>query len=69
MGRSSVWHSELRPNRLLRTPPGWRGSWIQWRFHKTPAQARALSEGTVPDALGLLPDGSQHFENSWGDLG
>ena len=23
----------------------------------------------MPDAHGLLPDGSQHFENSWGDLG
>ena len=44
------------------------GNWVQWILYNIPAEARALPEGVTPDADGGLPDGSQHFENSWGEL-
>ena len=42
------------------------GNWVQWILYNIPAEARALPEAVVPDADGRLPDGSQHYENSWG---
>lgn len=45
------------------------GNWVQWILYNIPAEARGLPEGVTPDASGRLPDGSQHFKNSWGELG
>ena len=45
------------------------GNWVQWLLYNIPAETRALPERVAPDADGVLPDGSQHFENSWGELG
>jgi Raf kinase inhibitor-like YbhB/YbcL family protein len=45
------------------------GNWVQWLLYNIPPDARALPEGVAPDADGALPDGSQHFENSWGEPG
>ena len=44
------------------------GNWVQWLLYNIPAETRALPEGITPDADGTLPDGSQHYENSWGEL-
>jgi len=44
------------------------GNWVQWILYNIPAEARALPESITPDPDGKLPDGSQHFENSWGEL-
>jgi Raf kinase inhibitor-like YbhB/YbcL family protein len=44
------------------------GNWVQWILYNIPAGTRALPEGLTPDAEGRLPDGSQHHENSWGEL-
>lgn len=44
------------------------GNWVQWLLYNIPAETRAVPEGTTPDADGMLPDGSQHHENSWGEL-
>jgi phosphatidylethanolamine-binding protein (PEBP) family uncharacterized protein len=44
------------------------GNWVQWILYNIPANARSLAEGIIPDAAGSLPDGSQHFRNSWGEL-
>ena len=45
------------------------GNWVQWVLYNIPPETRALPEGIAPDADGKLPDGSQHYENSWGELG
>jgi hypothetical protein len=44
------------------------GNWVQWILYNIPAATRVLPEGITPDADGRLPDGSQHHENSWGEL-
>jgi Raf kinase inhibitor-like YbhB/YbcL family protein len=44
------------------------GNWVQWILYNIPAETRALPEGVTPDADGMLTDGSQHYENSWGEL-
>jgi Raf kinase inhibitor-like YbhB/YbcL family protein len=44
------------------------GNWVQWILYNIPPESRALPEGVKPDADGRLPDGSQHYENSWGEL-
>jgi len=44
------------------------GNWVQWILYNIPAGSRALPEGVAPNAEGKLPDGSQHYENSWGEL-
>jgi Raf kinase inhibitor-like YbhB/YbcL family protein len=44
------------------------GNWVQWILYNIPAETRALPEGLTPDVDGRLPDGSQHHENSWGEL-
>lgn len=44
------------------------GNWVQWILYNIPAGTRALPEGLTPDADGRLPDGSQHYQNSWGEL-
>lgn len=44
------------------------GNWVQWIFYNIPAEARSIEEGVIPDASGRLPDGSQTFANSWGEL-
>ena len=44
------------------------GNWVQWILYNIPAGTRALPEGLTPDADGRLPDGSQHYRNSWGEL-
>jgi phosphatidylethanolamine-binding protein (PEBP) family uncharacterized protein len=41
---------------------------VQWVLYNIPAAARGLPEGVTPDPDGRLPDGSQHHENSWGEL-
>jgi Raf kinase inhibitor-like YbhB/YbcL family protein len=43
------------------------GNWVQWLLYNIPAGTRVLMEGLTPDADGRLPDGSQHYENSWGE--
>ena len=45
------------------------GNWVQWIIYNIPPETRSLPEGITPDADGSLPDGSQHFKNSWADLG
>ena len=44
------------------------GNWVQWILYNIPAETRALPEGLTPDADGGLFDGSQHHQNSWGEL-
>ena len=44
------------------------GNWVQWVLYNIPPETRALPEGVMPNADGKLPDGSQHYENSWGEL-
>jgi Raf kinase inhibitor-like YbhB/YbcL family protein len=44
------------------------GNWVQWILYNIPAGARTLPEGLTPDVDGRLPDGSQHHQNSWGEL-
>jgi Raf kinase inhibitor-like YbhB/YbcL family protein len=44
------------------------GNWVQWILYNIPSASRALPEGVTPDVDGRLPDGSQHYENSWGEL-
>jgi Raf kinase inhibitor-like YbhB/YbcL family protein len=44
------------------------GNWVQWILYNIPSESRSLPEGIAPDADGRLPDGSQHHENSWGEL-
>lgn len=44
------------------------GNWVQWVLYNIPPETRALPEGVTPDAEGRSPDGSQHYENSWGEL-
>jgi Raf kinase inhibitor-like YbhB/YbcL family protein len=48
--------------------PDGAGRWVQWILFNIPPETRALPEGITPDADGKLPDGSQHLENSWGEL-
>jgi Raf kinase inhibitor-like YbhB/YbcL family protein len=43
------------------------GNWVQWILYNIPPETRVLPEGLTPDADGRLPDGSQHYENSWGE--
>jgi Raf kinase inhibitor-like YbhB/YbcL family protein len=42
--------------------------WIQWILYNIPAETRSLPEGVTGDAEGMLPDGSRHYKNSWGEL-
>ncbi|MCP4600140.1 MAG: YbhB/YbcL family Raf kinase inhibitor-like protein [Proteobacteria bacterium] len=44
------------------------GNWVQWILYNIPPETRTLPEGVTPDADGKLSDGSQHYENSWGEL-
>lgn len=44
------------------------GPWTQWLLYNIPAETRALPEALIPDEAGLLPDGSRHHPNSWGNL-
>jgi len=44
------------------------GNWVHWILYDMPPGSRALREGVTPDADGRLPDGSQHYQNSWGEL-
>jgi Raf kinase inhibitor-like YbhB/YbcL family protein len=44
------------------------GNWVQWILYNIPPEIRDLPEGVTPDADGRLPDGSQHYENSWTEL-
>jgi Raf kinase inhibitor-like YbhB/YbcL family protein len=44
------------------------GNWVHWALYNIPAEARALPEAATPDETGKMPDGSQHLENSWGEL-
>jgi len=44
------------------------GNWVQWILYNIPAEARSLEEDVSPDSGGMLPDGSQAFANSWGEL-
>ena len=44
------------------------GNWVQWILYNIPPQTRSLLEGVTPDIEGSLPDGSQHFKNSWMEL-
>ena len=44
------------------------GNWVQWILYNIPSESRALPEGVTPDAGGRLPNGSRHYENSWGEL-
>jgi Raf kinase inhibitor-like YbhB/YbcL family protein len=44
------------------------GNWVQWILYNIPPDSRALPEGLTPDVDGRLPDGSQHYPNSWGEL-
>lgn len=45
------------------------GNWVHWILYNIPLETRSLSEGIQPDQEGRNPDGSQHFKNSWGELG
>ncbi len=44
------------------------GRWIQWILYNIPAETRALPEGIRAEKEGILPDGSQHYKNSWGEF-
>jgi Raf kinase inhibitor-like YbhB/YbcL family protein len=44
------------------------GRWVQWILYNIPIESRALLEGINPDEAGILPDGSRHYKNSWGEL-
>lgn len=44
------------------------GRWIQWILYNIPTESRALQEGIRADQEGILPDGSQHYKNSWGEF-
>jgi len=44
------------------------GNWVQWILYNIPPESRALPESVTPDVDGRLADGSQHYENSWGEL-
>ena len=44
------------------------GNWVQWILYNIPPETMALPEAVTPDADGRLSDGSQHHENSWGEL-
>lgn len=44
------------------------GRWIQWILYNIPAETRSLPEDITSDAEGMLPDGSRHHKNSWGEL-
>jgi Raf kinase inhibitor-like YbhB/YbcL family protein len=50
-------------------PGGGESMWIHWVVYNIPAETRGLAEGVRPDGAGRLPDGSQHLENSWEELG
>lgn len=44
------------------------GNWVHWVLYNIPVETQALPEGVTPDSDGMLPDGSQHFKNSWEEL-
>jgi Raf kinase inhibitor-like YbhB/YbcL family protein len=45
------------------------GNWVHWILFNIPPTTRSLPESIQPDEDGGLMDGSQHFKNSWGELG
>jgi Raf kinase inhibitor-like YbhB/YbcL family protein len=44
------------------------GNWTHWVLYNIPPNTRSLKQGIQPDNEGLLPDGSKHFKNSWGEF-
>ena len=44
------------------------GNWVQWIIYNIPAETRSLAEDIPADADGFYIDGSQAFQNSWGEL-
>jgi Raf kinase inhibitor-like YbhB/YbcL family protein len=43
------------------------GNWVQWILYNIPSEIRSLPEALPAGENGILPDGSQHFINSWGE--
>lgn len=45
------------------------GNWVQWILYNIPPQSRSLPEALPVGEDGILPDGTQYFKNSWGEVG
>ena len=44
------------------------GNWVQWILFNIPAETRILVEGFPANDSGMITDGSEHFQNSWGEM-
>ena len=42
-----------------------RGNWVHWILYNIPPETRSLPEAFPAGEDGIMPDGSQHFKNSW----